>query len=194
MTSAQADRKFVGKYLNIGNAGFSSIRNSEYVDKSGLIRFMNSCLNTPQKLICVSRPRRFGKSFATKMLCAYYSRCCDSRELFVDLEISGDASYERNLNQYDVIYLDITLFLSTLKQGDMLVAQMQQEIINDLAQFYPELEKEHRLVDALCRMNQILDKKYVRVLKDYHGTVLLVGINYDEKSKTHGCVIQEIEV
>ena len=43
-------------------------------------------------------------------------------------------------------------------------------------------------------MNQILDKKYVRVLKDYHGTVLLVGINYDEKSKTHGCVIREIEV
>lgn len=128
------------------------------------------------------------------MLCAYYSRCCDSRELFADLEISGDASFERNLNQYDVIYLDITLFLSTLKQGDMLVAQMQQEIINDLAQFYPELEKEHRLVDALCRMNQILDKKYVRVLKDYHGTVLLVGINYDEKSKTHGCVIREIEV
>jgi len=56
--------------------------------------------------------RKFvGKSFATKMLCAYYSRCCDSRELFADLEISGDASFERNLNQYDVIYLDDYILL-----------------------------------------------------------------------------------
>lgn len=56
------------KYLNLGNEGFSSIRHSEYIDKSGLIAFVNCCLNTPQKLICVSRQRRFGKSFVTKML------------------------------------------------------------------------------------------------------------------------------
>ena len=77
-----------GKYLNIGNAGFRSIRNGEYIDKSGLVGFMNRCLNTPQKLICVSRPRRFGKSFATKMLCAYYSKDCDSRDLFENLKIA----------------------------------------------------------------------------------------------------------
>ena len=91
MTSVQKKQKLIGKYLNIGNAGFRSIRNSEYVDKSGLIDFMNRCLNTPQKLICVSRPRRFGKSFATKMLCAYYSRGCDSRDLFADLKIAEAA-------------------------------------------------------------------------------------------------------
>ena len=125
------------KNLNIpvGVSDFEKIRKSEYyyIDKSGLIDFMNRCLNTPQKLICVSRPRRFGKSFATKMLCAYYSRGCDSRDLFADLKIAEAASFEQNLNQYDVIYLDITLFLSTLKQSDMLVAQIEQEIIDDLA-------------------------------------------------------------
>ena len=89
-----------GKYLNIGNAGFRSIRNGEYIDKSGLVGFMNRCLNTPQKLICVSRPRRFGKSFATKMLCAYYSKDCDSRDLFENLKIAQDSTFETNLNLF----------------------------------------------------------------------------------------------
>ena len=145
----------------------SFYQNSEYVDKSGLIDFMNRCLNTPQKLICVSRPRRFGKSFATKMLCAYYSRGCDSRDLFADLKIAEAASFEQNLNQYDVIYLDITLFLSTLKQSDMLVAQIEQEIIDDLAQSYPEIAAEHRLVDSLCKMNQITGRKLILIIDEW---------------------------
>lgn len=61
----------MGKYLNVGNAGFASIRRGIYVDKTGMISFINRTLGTPDKLICVSRPRRFGKSFAAKMLCAY---------------------------------------------------------------------------------------------------------------------------
>ena len=66
----------MGMYLNIGNAGFSSVRKGFYVDKSGLIAFVNNTLGTKDKLTCVSRPRRFGKSFATQMLCAYYDKSC----------------------------------------------------------------------------------------------------------------------
>jgi hypothetical protein len=102
----------MGNYLNVGNAGFQAIRKGTYVDKTGLISFVNSTLETMKKLTCVSRPRRFGKSFATKMLCAYYDKSCDSRSLFEDLEIAQDSSFEEHLNKYDVIYLDITLFIS----------------------------------------------------------------------------------
>ena len=90
------------KYYNPGNEGFSTIRNSEYVDKSGMISFMNSWLDTPQKLICVSRPRRFGKSFGAKMLSAYYSKSCDSIELFRDLTIAKDPSFKAHLNKHSV--------------------------------------------------------------------------------------------
>ena len=156
-----------GKYLNIGNEGFRSIRNSEYVDKTGLICFMNKCLDTPQKLICVSRPRRFGKSFATKMLCAYYSKGCDSRELFEDLQIAKDPAFAENLNQYEVLYLDITLFLSTLKQDDMLVERMEQEIINDLGKVYPEVGKEQHLVDALCAFHERTEEKMILIIDEW---------------------------
>lgn len=101
------------------------------------------------------------------MLCAYYSRGCDSRDLFADLKIAEAASFEQNLNQYDVIYLDITLFLSTLKQSDMLVAQIEQEIIDDLAQSYPEIAVEHRLVDSLCKMNQITGRKLILIIDEW---------------------------
>lgn len=61
----------MGAYLNIGNSGFAAIRKGNYVDKTGLISFINSTLGTKNKMTCVSRPRRFGKSFAAQMLCAY---------------------------------------------------------------------------------------------------------------------------
>lgn len=72
----------MGTYLNPGNAGFAEIIKSEYVDKTGLIRLTNATIGTKKKLTCISRPRRFGKSFAAQMLCAYYDRTCDSHSLF----------------------------------------------------------------------------------------------------------------
>ena len=83
----------MGRYLNVGNAGFRSVKKGLYVDKSGLISFINKTLGTSDKLTCVSRPRRFGKSFAAKMLCAYYDKTCDSSALFEDLEIARDQAW-----------------------------------------------------------------------------------------------------
>lgn len=90
----------VGTYLNPGNSGFAEMLKSDYVDKTGLIRLMNSRLGTKQKYLCVSRPRRFGKSYAAQMLCACYDKTCDSHELFSTCQISADAGYEAHLNRY----------------------------------------------------------------------------------------------
>ena len=78
----------MGNYLNPGNSGFSGIRNDIYVDKSGLIGLINQTIDTPRRLTCISRPRRFGKSFAAQMMCAYYDKTCDSAGLFDDLKIA----------------------------------------------------------------------------------------------------------
>ena len=117
----------MGIYLNIGNAGFQSVRKGMYIDKTGLIAYINGTLGTKDKLTCVSRPRRFGKSFATQMLRAYYDKSCDSRELFRDLEIAQDSSFEANLNKYDVIYLDITWFISTVTDIKDMVSYLQEQ-------------------------------------------------------------------
>ena len=102
----------MGMYLNPGNSGFTGIRNDIYVDKSGLISLINGTIDTPRRLTCISRPRRFGKSFAAKMLCAYYDKTCDSSVLFDDLKIALDENmnetYKQHLNKYDVIYIDMS--------------------------------------------------------------------------------------
>ena len=80
----------MSRYLNQGMDSFVRSVNSEiYVDKTGLLKYTNRVMNTLQGYVCVSRSRRFGKSMAANMLTAYYSRGCDSRELFSKFEISG---------------------------------------------------------------------------------------------------------
>lgn len=103
----------MGIYLNPGNEDFYNAANNSriYVDKTNLIKYTNSVLFGEQKFICVSRPRRFGKSMAANMLTAYYSYGCDSRELFSGLKIAEDESFEKHLNKYHVIRLDITKFI-----------------------------------------------------------------------------------
>lgn len=100
----------MGNYVNPGNDGFRRIRNDCYVDKTGLIEHFNRTMEGYNNMTCISRPRRFGKSFAAKMLCAYYDKSCDSRSLFEDLEIGKSDLFETYLNRYDVLYLDITWF------------------------------------------------------------------------------------
>ena len=83
----------MGIYLNPSNESFQEAVNSEiYVDKTGLIAFTNKKIKTSQKHICVSRPRRFGKSINLAMLAAYYSKGCDSRDLFAGLSIASSES------------------------------------------------------------------------------------------------------
>ena len=103
----------MGSYLNPGNFSFrGSLRSKIYVDKSKLIAKTNEVLCTEQKYICVSRPRRFGKSMAANMLAAYYDRSENTEDLFQNLAISREKSYEENLNQYDVIKINMQEFLS----------------------------------------------------------------------------------
>ena len=101
----------MGSYLNPGNFSFrGSLRSKIYVDKSELIAKTNEALCTEQRYICVSRPRRFGKSMAANMLAAYYDRSENIEELFRNLAISKDSSYKENLNQYDVIKINMQEF------------------------------------------------------------------------------------
>ena len=78
-----------------------------YVDKSMLLKVLNNKVNKKDRFICVSRPRRFGKTMAANMIAAYYSKGCDSHEIFSDLKISKDSSFEENSNKYTVIKLDM---------------------------------------------------------------------------------------
>lgn len=115
----------MGNYLNIGNDGFSSAAKGIYVDKTEMISYMNSILGTKDKLICASRPRRFGKTIAAKMLSAYYDKSCDSRGLFVynpnsvmqAIKREQFGSYWTRTETYESLKVYIDLDLDGLKEA-----------------------------------------------------------------------------
>lgn len=157
----------MGMYLNLGNDGFMSVRKGLYVDKTGLISYINKTLGTPEKLTCVSRPRRFGKSYATKMLCAYYDKSCDSRALFEDLEIARDSSFEKYLNRYNVIYLDITWFLSICEKGRNIVSYIQEQVIEELVEEYPGLSGMTSLPLAISKAAKSSGNKFIIIVDEW---------------------------
>ena len=160
----------MGAFINIGNAAFQSARNSEYVDKSGLIAQVNSTLFPNQRFSCVSRCRRFGKSMAAQMLCAYYDKSCDSRTLFADLEIASNPSFEQHLNKYPVIYLDLTSFVSLKDDlGDEIVKKIDSRILDDISKAYAdvEVEKEDGLMDYLLRVSEAKDQRFIFIIDEW---------------------------
>ncbi len=160
----------MGTYLNPGNEGFQMILNGDYVDKTGLIDFVNKTINTPQRLTCFSRPRRFGKSFAAKMLCAYYDKSCDSHSLFDGLEISKKDSFEKYINKYDVIYLDITWFVARSKnKGNNIVFDLQKTVIEELRDAFGDCvdEKETFLPDALLTISKKTGNKFIVIIDEW---------------------------
>ena len=158
----------MGTYINIGNSRFRQSRNSEYIDKSGLIAEVNKTLFTERKFSCVTRCRRFGKSMAAKMLAAYYDHSCDSRALFEDLQIAGNPTFEEHLNKYPVIYIDMTTFITSF--GDeQIITHIQEELIADIQEAYPQVaykEGEH-LMKFLQRITASTDEHFVCIIDEW---------------------------
>lgn len=150
----------MANFINLGNAAFTISRNSEYIDKSELIAVINSTIDTERQFSCVTRSRRFGKSMAAKMLCAYYDHSCDSRSLFDDLKIASHPSYLQHLNKYPVIYLDISDFVSRYRD-DHIVEKMDEKLRTDILQDYPGQlpEDGDDLMECLTRIVRVTKQK-----------------------------------
>ncbi len=158
----------MGRYINLGNEGFQSARRGEYVDKSGLISIVNNTLFTKQRFSCVTRCRRFGKSMAAEMLCAYYDHSVDSRSLFADLEIASHPSFEEHLNKYPVIYLDITNFVTRFHNDDI-VGMIEEELKVEIVDTYPNVlvKDKEDLMDCLVRIAEATGERFVFIIDEW---------------------------
>ena len=174
----------MGTYINKGNNAFRDIVSHEYVDKTSLIPLINSTLNSERRYSCVTRCRRFGKSMAAKMLCAYYDKSCDSRELFVGLKAERDKSFETYLNRYSVIYLDVTSFTARPELRKNIVRNIQEEIIYELKEAFPEVKyKENSdLMDVLASIHQSTGEKFFFIIDEWDA----ICREFPERQKMKG--------
>ena len=127
----------MGVYFNPSNESFTKDRNYKiYIDKTGLLEYLNESLGTPKNCIALSHARRFGKSHAAGMIDAYYSLGCDSTKLFEDTKIAGSSDFKKYMNKYNVIHLDISSFWDFYK--DNIVEKFVEYICNVIREVYED--------------------------------------------------------
>ena len=106
----------------------------------------------------MSRPRRFGKSTDANMLVAYYSKGCDSSNIFKDLKISQTELYQKHLNQHNVIHINMQDFLSKTHDIDKMIILLTKLIFRDIKKVYQDIE--YFDIDDLI---QVLEDVYAEV-------------------------------
>ena len=160
----------MGTFVNPDNQAFQVAVNSEiYVDKTELLKYTNKVMNTLQGYICNSRPRRFGKSVTANMLAAYYSRGCDSEEMFSGLKIGKTEDFRKHLNQYDVIQLDIQWCMGVAGGAERVVSYISEKTISELMEYYPGVlvEGTVSLPAALSQINTATGRKFIVIIDEW---------------------------
>ncbi|KIR02201.1 N-acetylhexosamine 1-kinase [Lachnospiraceae bacterium TWA4] len=160
----------MGDYVNPGSDRFELSKNSMiYVDKSSLISFTNQMINTDYRFICVSRPRRFGKSMAANMLVAYYSQGENTQELFNDLKIHEDKTYRKHLNQYHVIRIDMQYFMNIQSSVKSMLENLTTEVCSDLLEEFPDIDYRNktRLDQVLSRIYKVTKRRFVILIDEW---------------------------
>ena len=159
----------MGTYVNPGTERLKrSKANKYYVDKSMILSVLNEKINTDDNLICVSRPRRFGKTMAANMIAAYYSKGCDSHEVFSDLKISKDPTFEDNINRYTVIKLDMNDVVTN--KGKLSVSEyIDEKVISELRKEYPSvtLKDGVSLSTAIMEIYSSTGDQFVFIIDEY---------------------------
>ena len=177
-------KQAMGTYINRGNIEFRDIVSHEYVDKTSLIPLINARLNSESRYSCVTRCRRFGKSMAAKMLCAYYDKSCDSRELFRGLKAEQDKTFETYLNKYNVLYLDVTSFTARPEMRKNIVRTIQEKIIADLKKAFPDVTYDDNsdLMDVLSSIHQATGEKFFFIIDEWDA----ICREFPERQKLKG--------
>ena len=159
----------MGIYLNPGNVLLQQDRKASiFVDKSMIISELNKLVNTREKFLCVSRPRRFGKSMAGNMIAAYYSKGCDSRELFKDLKIAQDKSYEEYLNKLNVIKIDLNAEYMMVKDKNRLIGVVSDSVKAELSeQFGIAFSADDSLAGSLLKVYAKTNETFVVIIDEY---------------------------
>ena len=166
----------MGTYVNPGNQAFKRISGADYIDKTMLIDLINARIGSDKSLVCVCRPRRFGKSYAANMLTAYYDCSCDSHGLFDDKLIAGTSDYEEHLNKYNVICLDITGFISYARREKISLenvpSMIAQSVKEEILVIDPKAPKDRSPEDCMIHcVEQAGGKPFVFIIDEWDAMI-----------------------
>ena len=157
-------------YLNKNNDKFKEYKSARiFIDKSNLIKECNSLFGTSDKYMCITRPRRFGKTMALSVLNAYYSKGCDSQSLFEKLNIAKDNSYLEHLNKHNVIWIDMASLYTDIRDKNDFLKELETNLLDDLNEAFPNVLKEmdNTISKAIIRINSKLNERFIFLIDEW---------------------------
>ena len=160
----------MGIYLNPGYENFRrTLAAKIYVDKTMMIAETNRMIDEGSNYICISRPRRFGKTIAGEMLSAYYSKGCDAGELFAPYKIAADPSFEEKRNCYHVIKLDMNSEYQNVADREHLIHELTKEIRDEMREEFQEVafSEEDSLARCILRVFHATGEQFVIIIDEY---------------------------
>ncbi len=132
--------------INEVNQFSKTTKEKYFVDKSELIEKMNELVGTASQYVCVTRPRRFGKTLNAMMLASYYSKNSDFKELFDRLEISKSSSYKEHLNKHNVIYITFNQIPNTNCTYEDFIGRYTSFLLEDIKEICPKIEVNEKML------------------------------------------------
>ncbi len=145
------------------------VRSPYFVDKTAMLAELIPMLESNTKYICVTRPRRFGKTVIANMIGAFFSKGADSGELFDGLRIADYAGCQAYRNQYHVIYIDFSVSDDECDSYRAYIGNIKTLLREDLRRAYPQISfrEEGNAAEDLRRIYSETGEKFLFVLDEW---------------------------
>ena len=137
------ERYEMGVYLNSTTAYTlykNEVEKPYFVDKSQMLEQLFPLVSNGNNHICITRPRRFGKTVMANMIAAYFSKACDAEGIFKDLKIAKSELYNKYRNKFSVIHISFNDVVARCTSYEQYIGRIQERLIRDLKREYPEVQ------------------------------------------------------
>ena len=176
----------MGYYLNnnVCYEAYKYITQMEYfVDKSEILEELFPVLNTENRFVCITRPRRFGKTAAANLISSFFSRGCDSRELFFRLKIKDNPHFEEHINRHNVIFIDFSKMPFLCEDYNTYISAVVKKLMKDLAEQYPQcgVTETEAPWDALEMIRSKTGERFIFVMDEWD--FIFHDNTFDEKDQ-----------
>ena len=163
----------MGVYLNSETAYMlykNETKKPYFIDKSQMLAELFPLVKEGTNYICITRPRRFGKTVMANMIASFFSKACNAADIFDSLAISTDTAYSSYRNQYAVIHISFNDSSRQCTTYEQYLERIEKRMVKDLKNAYPEveLEQEESAVDALTEIfAQDCNARFIFVLDEW---------------------------
>ena len=165
---------------------YRAVLNSPYfVDKTLLLEELIPLLCQEQRFVCITRPRRFGKTVMANMIGAFFQKGADSCDIFDNLLIAGKEDYKNHLNRHNVIFIDFSEMPENCSSYSQYISRILSGLKQDLSNAFPELDidKEKSVWDILTAVFEKNGQKFIFIMDEWDAVFHMSFITEDNRKE-----------